>query len=137
MIIEIVQSTSGAALIIGLLVLLYRIRNRVNAIIHRTIPKSKFPPPPPMNACPQMQMSYSLAIQNAAQPPCYNLAAQNAAAQNTQMQMPAQQSQQTSNPLATLSSSSSLANANSSFQNMHEKWKPSGANNLTGTTTQS
>ena len=45
MIVEIVQSTTGAALVIGLIVLLDRIRNRYNRIVHRTIPKSKFPPP--------------------------------------------------------------------------------------------
>ena len=45
MVIEIVQSTTGAALVIGLIILLYRLRNRFNRIVHRTIPKSKFPPP--------------------------------------------------------------------------------------------
>ena len=56
MIIEIVQSTSGVALVIGVIILLYRARNRFNRIVHRTIPKSKFPPP--LNASPTPQYPY-------------------------------------------------------------------------------
>ena len=44
MVIEIVQCTEGAALVIGLIVLLHRLQNRFNRIVHRTIPKTKFPP---------------------------------------------------------------------------------------------
>lgn len=40
MVIEIVQSRSGVVFVIGLIVLLYRTRNRFNRIIHRKIPKS-------------------------------------------------------------------------------------------------
>ena len=53
MIIEIVQSTSGVALVIGVIILLYRARNRFNRVVHRTIPKCKFPPPLNANATPQ------------------------------------------------------------------------------------
>ena len=44
MVIEIVQSTSAAALVVGLIVLFYRMRNRFNRLVHRTLPKTRFPP---------------------------------------------------------------------------------------------
>ena len=63
MIVEIIQSTSGVALVVGLMALLYRARNRFNRIVHRTIPKSKFPPPPPQNPNQITQYPYNLATQ--------------------------------------------------------------------------
>ena len=39
MIIEIVQCTGGAALVIGIIVLLHRLRNRFNRIVHKPFPK--------------------------------------------------------------------------------------------------
>ena len=63
MIVEIIQSTSGVALVVGLMALLYRARNRFNRIVHRAIPKSKFPPPPPQNPNQITQYPYNLATQ--------------------------------------------------------------------------
>ena len=44
LILEIVQSTSGIALALGLIVFIYRSRNRFNKLVKRTLPKSKYPP---------------------------------------------------------------------------------------------
>ena len=63
MIVEIVQSTTGAALVIGVIILLYRARNRFNRIVHRTIPKSKYPPP--LNASPNSQHPYHVTATQA------------------------------------------------------------------------
>ena len=94
MIIEIVQSTTGAALVIGLIILLYRLRNRFNRIVQRTIPKSKFPPPHRPNGN-QTQHQYHIANQAISAPP-----------QLTQ--------------LTTFVPS----NGNNNFQNLHEMFKP-------------
>ena len=50
MVIEIVQSTAGVGFIIGLIVTLYKLRNRFNRLIRRTLPKTKFPHPPPLQS---------------------------------------------------------------------------------------
>ena len=63
MIVEIVQSTTGAALVIGVIILLYRARNRFNRIVHRTIPKSKYPPP--LNPNPNSQHPYHVTAAQA------------------------------------------------------------------------
>ena len=94
MIIEIVQSTTGAALVIGLIVLLYRLRNRFNRIVHRTIPKSKFPPLHQPNGN-QTQQQYHIANQAISTPP-----------QRTQL-----------TPFVPF-------NGNNNFQNLHEMFKP-------------
>ena len=44
MVIEIIQSTAGVGFIIGLIVTLYKLRNRFNRLVKRTLPKTKFPP---------------------------------------------------------------------------------------------
>ena len=130
MIIEIVQTASGAGVMIGLVAFLYKVRNRVNSIIHRTIPKSRFPAPMPpmqqMNTYSQMQIPYGLATQNnAAQTSLYNPTTA-ATAQNAQSQMQAPATQQ--NQLLAIPSNTSLAAAaNTGFQNLHEKWKPAAA----------
>ena len=67
MIIEIVQSTSGVSLVIGVIILLYRARNRFNRIVHRTIPKSKYPPP--LNASPNSQHQYHVTATQALSAP--------------------------------------------------------------------
>ena len=46
-IIEIVQSTAGIGLLIALIIALYKLRNRFNRLVRRTLPKGKFPPPLP------------------------------------------------------------------------------------------
>ena len=45
MIIEIIQSTACVGFIVGLIAALYKLRNRFNRIVRRTLPKTKFPPP--------------------------------------------------------------------------------------------
>lgn len=44
LILEIAQTTSGIALALGLIVFIYRSRNRFNKLVKRTLPKSKYPP---------------------------------------------------------------------------------------------
>ena len=94
MIIKIVQCITGAALLVVLIVLLHRLRNRFNRIVHRIIPKTKFPPPHHPNGN-QAQNQYHIA--------------------NQPHSMPLQQTQLT--PF-------SPSNGNSNFQNMHEMFKP-------------
>ena len=94
MIVEIVQSTTGAALVIGLIILLYKLRNRFNRIVYRTIPKSKFPPPPQSNGN-QTQLQYHIANQAISTPP-----------QRIQL-----------TPFVP-------SNGNNNFQNLHEMFKP-------------
>ena len=86
--------TTGAAIVIGLIVLLHRLRNRFNRIVHRTIPKTKFPPAHHPNGS-QAQHQYHIANQSHSTPP-----------QQTQL-----------TPFAS-------SHGNSNFQNMHEMFKP-------------
>ena len=63
--IELVRRTSGVVLVIEVIILLYRARNRFNRIVHRTIPKSKFHFPPPLYGNPNAQYLFHVTAAQA------------------------------------------------------------------------
>ena len=54
-VVQIVECVIGAVTFIGSLVMIYKLRNRINRIIHRCIPKTKFPPRINDNFAPNLQ----------------------------------------------------------------------------------
>ena len=74
--VSIVQSTSGAALIMGLVVFLYPVRNRFNGLVRRLAPKNKFPKLPTQDGNTGMQLPFN------PNQPNFNLATQSPASTN-------------------------------------------------------
>ena len=103
MIISIVQSTSGATLIMGIIVFLYRVRNRFNSLVHRVAPKHKFPKPPTQDGNTGMHFPFNPSGQ-----PNYNLTSQSPASTSL--------GQHQQNQMAIFQLSSS---APSDFQSVH------------------